>query len=196
VTVEEEIKMRRIMYVVVITFVMAFSYSTSVADHVTINYRVNDVASVKSDGAETGNLDVFGLTIPQEVIGKRIDAVIVEFYLDADHTLETTRTEYVPVCVSPVLMRPEPTTTVARDLNTAVTVPVHVGGGQRATADITSLVRDWIAKSETNHDLTIGLTDEAAKTSSISMRSDGYGDDTVVRVTYYYSDRLGGRAPR
>lgn len=188
--------MRKSLYIVVVMIVMVFSCSTSFAGHVTINYRINDIASVEPVSGEKDNLHIVDMTIPQEVIGKRLDAVIIEFYLDVEHTLATQSIEYFPVSVSPALYQLETEGIMTLDLSKAVTLPVRAGSSRHVSMDITSLVKDLLEKAETHENLVIGLTDEVTTISSINMRSDGFDEDTVIRVTYYYGDRFGGKAPR
>lgn len=152
-----------------------------------------DGQSLNSGTTERGPHYVVSLAIPEDVFGKRLDTVMLEFYVDveADESIEMEGftpsievyplSEAVQVGRSPRFITAHPTSR-----------PVALGNGQRVTVDITDIVKGWIDAPSTNHGLVIGSF-SGPKLGGLIVRSDVMEGGNALQATFFYQNRFGQR---
>ncbi len=171
--------------------VMALIVMPSLVGAKTVVVKVEAQELVKGS-FERGSYIVVNLPIPEDVIGKRLDAVILEFYLDVAAD-EAVGNEYVPsvevyplteanrVGRSPVYSALHPTSR-----------PVEIGVRQRVQVDISSIVRGWIAEPSTNFGVIIGSF-SGPLLDDLNVRSDVLEGGFAIQATFFYQNRFGQR---
>jgi hypothetical protein len=132
------------------------------------------------------------LALPEEVIGKRLDTVLLEFYVDVagDEEIEidyTPSIEVFPLSEAPQTLRMPRYTT-----SHPSSQPVAIGEGRRVTVDITDIVKGWIESPSTNHGLIIGSF-SGPKPGDLDLRSDVIGSGNALQATFFYQNRFGQR---
>ncbi len=150
-------------------------------------------ANVSSQGAEDrGSFHVFTVDIPEDVIGKRLDTVLLEFQIDVA-IAEGEVAERVPVVgVYPLTERPPLGGAPAFASSFATARNVKSQDGQTILVDITDIVRGWIAEPASNHGLVIGSF-TGAKLSKLDLESNAIEPGKAARLTYFYQNRFGDR---
>ena len=175
----------------VISLILASSIAVVVsAKSITVEISAQAVANGASD--ERGAYYVFELEVPEEVIGKRLDTVLLEFYVDvaADEEIEidyTPSVEVFPLTASLQVGR-------APSFSTShpSTRPILVGEGRRVTVDITDIVKAWIESPPTNHGLIMGSF-RGPRPGQLQLRSDVIGGGNVMKATFFFQNRTGQR---
>jgi hypothetical protein len=147
---------------------------------------------LSSGTTERGVYYVVNLPVPEEVVGKRLDTVLLEFYVDVEAD-ESITIEYSPAIevfplseASQVGRSPQFTT------SHPTSRPVALGDGQRVMVDITDIVKGWIASPSTNHGLVIGSF-SGPKAGTLNVRSDLVGNGKALQATFFYQNRFGQR---
>lgn len=150
-------------------------------------------ASVSSQAAEDrGSVHVFAVEIPEDVVGKRLDTVLLEFQVDVG-LAEDELAEMAPVVgVYPLTEQlslersPVFTSTFASSRN------VRAEDGQTILVDITEIVRGWLDEPSSNHGLVVGSFG-GAKLAKLELSTDAIAPGKVARVTFFYQNRFGDR---
>ena len=151
-----------------------------------------DSQNLTATNSELGAYYVFSLPFPEEVLGKRVDSVTLEFFVDVkpDAAIET---EYVPSIdvfplTAPWQVGREPA--FSRDYPTSR--PIALGEGNYVTIDVTDVVKRWIAAPSSNHGLLIG-TFSGPTVGDLDVRSDLLGNGKAIQATFFYQNRFGNR---
>ena len=135
---------------------------------------------------------VLDFEIPSDVIGKRLDSVLLEFYVDAS-LKEGVASEYSPLIE--IYPLNDDFTGDGSPSFTSVSAAVRnvkVGSGKRVLMNITDIVGKWITDPNSKHGLIIGsLT--GIKSSEFVLCNDVLGGGIVARVTFQYQNRFGGK---
>ena len=151
-----------------------------------------DSESLTARESERGTSYVVDFAVPEEVAGKRLDTVLLEFYVDieADDAIETDyfpSIEVFPLSATPQLGRE---ITFSRAFPTSR--PVALGEGQLVSVDITDIVKGWIASPSTNHGVVIGSF-SGPSVDGLDVRNNLIGEGKALRITYFYQNRFGDR---
>ncbi len=162
---------------------------TATSKNVTV--RV-DSQSLTAGTSERGAYYVVSLAIPDEVLGKRLDSVLLEFYVDVAPDA-TIGVEYAPSIevfplTAPLQVGRQPTFSTAHPTSR----PVALGEGRHVMIDITDIVKGWIASPSTNHGLVIGSFG-GPKNGGLAVRNDLLGNGKAVQATFFYQNRFGQR---
>jgi hypothetical protein len=151
--------------------------------------------SLSSGTTDRGAYYVLNLPVPEDVIGKRLDTVLLEFYVDVEAD-ETIKFDYAPsIEVFPLTETSQlgrsPQFTTAHPTSR----PVALGDGQRVLLDITDIVKGWIESPSTNHGLVIGAF-SGPKAGALNVRNDVIGSGKALQATFFYQNRFGQRVSR
>lgn len=180
--------MRKIFFVmlsVCLLFVMA---GVATAKRVIVSIPSEQVVTGNS---ERGNYYVVSVTVPQDVVGKRLDSVFLEFAADISRANEEDSVAVARIGVYP-LTQAIGESSPRFDSTVSSSLPVAIGASRHIKLDITQTVKAWIETPNGNHGLVIGaLTGPAVGLAT--LKTSGLGPETAVRLTYYYQDRSGER---
>ena len=174
--------------------ILMMAFLAAVASHVDAKRAVVKVAAqdLVTGSFERGKYVVVSLPIPEEVMGKRLDAVILEFFVDAASD-ELFDAQFMPsielyplveanrVDRSPVYLTGYPTSR-----------PVALGERQHVQVDIGDIVRRWIAQPATNFGLIIGSF-SGPVLDDLEVRSDVLDGGHAIQATFHYQNRFGQR---
>lgn len=148
--------------------------------------------NLSSGTTDRGTYYVLNLTVPEEVVGKRLDTVLLEFYVDVQAD-ESIRIEYSPsIEVFPLSEVAQVGRSPQFRTSYPTSQPVALGDGQRVMVDITDVVKGWIAEPSTNHGLVIGSF-SGPKAGDLNVRSDVIGSGKALQATFFYQNRFGQR---
>ncbi len=147
---------------------------------------------LQSGTSERGGYYVVTLPVPEELSGKRLDAVLLTFYVDVapDASIEMDYSPSVEVFPLTMALQSGRTPVFSRDHPTSR--PVALGEERLVTVEITDIVRGWITAPSTNHGLVIGSFG-GPKVGGLDVRSDVLGNGTAIQVTFFYQGRFGQR---
>ncbi len=170
---------------------LALLLAASSVDAKSVTVRL-DAQSITSGTSDRGPYYVVSLSVPEELAGKRLDAVLLEFYVDVapDASLDP---EYTPsIDVYPLTAAAQPNRTPVFSRNYPSSFPVALGESRRVSVDITGIVKEWIASPSANYGLVIGSFG-GPKISDLDVRNDVLGSGQSLQVTFFYQNRFGGR---
>ncbi len=175
-----------------ITFlVIALILMPSLVDAKTVVVKV-DAQDLVKGSFERGPYIVVNLPIPEDVIGKRLDAVILEVYLDVAAD-EAVGNEYVPsVEVYPLTETNRGDRAPNYSALHPTSRPVAIGMRQRVQVDISSIVRAWIAQPTTNFGLIIGSF-SGPVLDDLDVTNDVLEGGYAIQATFVYQNRFGQR---
>jgi hypothetical protein len=152
------------------------------------------MGSLDARSGVRGDYYVVDFAVPDEVIGKRLDSVLLELAVDVSATSPEDSDVTPVVGVFPLSQSFASSGPGAPVFETGVASvrPVAVGDNRMLTMDITDIVKGWIAAPATNHGLIIGTLSGPA-VGTISLKSATLGPSTALRVTFFYQNRFGER---
>lgn len=174
---------------IVCLLVVVFAASSIDAKSVTVRL---DSQSITSGTSDRGPYYVVNLALPEEVAGKRLDAVLLEFYVDVapDASLDP---EYTPsIDVYSLTAAAQTDRMPVFSTNHPSSFPLALGESRRVSVDITNIVKWWIASPSTNYGLVIGSFG-GPKVSDLDVRNDVLGGGKSLQATFFYQNRFGGR---
>jgi hypothetical protein len=184
--------MRHLFTYVLVVAALAAVIGTASAKNATITLPIGGLDA--RSGAR-GDYYVVDFAVPDEVIGKRLDSVLLELALDVSANSPEDSDNAPVVGVFPLsqsLASSGPSATPLFETGVASVRPVAVGDNRMLTIDITDIVKGWIAAPATNHGLIIGTLSGPA-VGTISLKSAALGPSTALRVTFFYQNRFGDR---
>lgn len=161
------------------------------ADAKSLAVRI-DAQSLQSGTSERGTFYFVDLQVPAEISDKRLDAVLLEFYVDVapDESIED---EYTPsIEVYPLAAPFQRGRTPVYSAAHPTSRPIALGTTQRVTVDVTDIVRSWITTPSTNHGLIIGSFG-GPRIGDLDVRNDVLGGNTAIQATFFYQNRFGQR---
>ena len=167
---------------------------TIAASHVDAKRTVVKVPAqdIVTGSFERGKYIVVNLPIPEEITGKRLDAVILEFYVDAAPS-ELIDAEFVPsVEVYPLSEANRANRSPVYSTAYPTSRPVAIGERQRVQVDIGDIVRGWIAQPSTNFGLIIGSF-SGPVIDDVNVRGDVLDGGHAIQATFFYQHRFGQR---
>lgn len=137
-------------------------------------------------------LHTFTVDIPSDVLGKRLDTVLLEF--DVDVVLDSSEhPDMSPmIAVFPLEEQYSASRSPVYSTSYSSARNINVGTGQRVQVDITEIVRRWIENPSSNHGLILGSF-TGPKVSTLNLRSDVVAAGKAARVTFFYQNRFGQR---
>jgi hypothetical protein len=149
------------------------------------------MSAVDARSDERGNYYVASFDVPAEVVGKRLDSVFLDFIVDASPTEAAVAGAAPFVSVCPLK---EQFTGSSPKFEAKVSSmrPVPMGENQKVRADVTDIVKAWIANPTGNHGIVIG-TLTGPKVGTVALKSEALAAGTALRLTFFYQDRFGGR---
>jgi len=143
--------------------------------------------------SDRGIYHVVDLAIPEEISGKRLDTVMLEFYVDVAANEELDMEGFVPsIEVYPLSEAVQVGRTPRFTSSYPTSRPVALGERQRVMVDITDVVKGWIGSPETNHGLVIGSFGGPVL-GGLDVRDDVIGSGTAIQATFFYQNRFGQR---
>jgi hypothetical protein len=163
-----------------------FVYSKSVVVRV-------EAQNLDARTSERGPNYVVSLPVPEEVSGKRLDSVLLEFYVDVERAESIEEIDYFPsIEVFPLSAAPQVGRALAFTRSHPTSRPVALGEGQRVMVDITDIVRGWMESPSTNYGLVIGSF-SGPSVGDLDVRGDVIGGGTAIQATFFYQNRFGQR---
>ncbi len=178
--------------ILVASLLFAFVVSAGVAHAKSVLVRV-DAQSLDMRASERGPNYIVSVPIPEEVSGKRLDTVLLEFYVDVERAESVEEIDYFPsIEVFPLSAAPQVGRQLSFSRSHPTSRPVPLGEGQRVTIDITDVVKGWIESPSTNHGLVIGSFG-GPPIGDLSVRGDVIGGGTAIQATFFYQNRFGQR---
>ena len=164
----------------------------------TISVPINQVAA---HSGERGQFYILEVNLPEDMAGKRLDSVFLEFAVDVTPLSQEDSVTVTPeVGVFPLTQTYQggigrsPGNDTEPEFKTLVPSlrPVAAGETRLVNMDITEIVRTWISNPATNHGLVIGsLTGPAVAT--VTLKESIPGDSSAVKITFFYQNRFGDR---
>jgi hypothetical protein len=159
------------------------------------------IEEVDAYTGQRGDFYVVGIALPDDMAGKRLDGVFLEFAVDAAPlSLEDS-------VASPVVgVFPLSEAFVGRGSgdgpgqdadpvfeSTVPSVrPVRVGVNRVLKMDITDIVKGWMNEPESNHGLVIGAL-TGPEVGIVALKDELPGSESAIRVTFLYQNRFGDR---
>lgn len=137
-------------------------------------------------------MHVFEFGIPEDVVGKRLDSVILEFQIDVGLAQEERADATPVIAVYPLneSLRPGQSPVFTGTFASARNVLPEAG--QTLVVDITDIVRGWVEEPSSNRGLVIGSF-TGAKLSKLDLNPDAIDTGKAARVTFFYQNRFGDR---
>jgi hypothetical protein len=141
---------------------------------------------------DRGTYYVVNLRVPGEVIGARLDTVLLEFYVDvaADVSVGEEYTPSLEVYPLTEALREGQRPRFATDYPSTRTV--SIGEGLHVLVDITEIVKHWIATPGSNYGFVVGSF-SGPKMGDFDVRNDLLALGKLVRATFFYQNRFGER---
>lgn len=154
--------------------------------------RLNE-QTLTTGTSDRGTYHVVDLAIPEEIAGKRLDTVMLEFYVDVAANEELEMEGFVPsIEVYPLSEAVQVGRAPRFTSSYPTSRPVALGEGRRVTVDITDIVKGWIESPSTNHGLVIGSF-SGPVVGDLDVRDDVIGNGTAIQATFFYQNRFGQR---
>jgi hypothetical protein len=164
---------------------------TTLARNVTITIPMQEVGVRES---ARGEFYVVKFDLPVDLAGKRLDSVFLDFVVDASPTSEAEADATPLIAVYPLTAAATgPSLEYESDVPSVR--PIAMGDEQKVRADITDIVKGWLADPSGNHGLVIGALD-GPDVARVSIKSDGLAPGTTVRLTFFYQNRSGERVSK
>lgn len=139
---------------------------------------------------DRGSLHVFAIEVPNDVYGKRLDMVVLEFQVDVTLS-ESEYPDMTPaIAAYPLVERLLPAGAPVLSKSYASARNVRAGDAQTILVDITDIVRAWIAKPSSNYGLVVGSF-TGPKLGKLDLKRDAVGSGKVARLTFFYQNRFG-----
>lgn len=135
---------------------------------------------------------ILNIVVPDDVIGKRLDAVLLEFYVDV------SLKEDVIYSQSPVIeIYPLETEYDGVSIPRFIEAPsmvrnVRVGDGKMVIVNITDIIKHWISNPGSNKGIIIGSLTKSKK-GIFNLRTDRYGNEIIAKVRYCFQNRFGNQ---
>jgi len=158
------------------------------------------IGAVEVKSGERGNFYIVSVSIPNDVAGKRLDRVLIEFAVDATPTSLEDSVASPAVGVFPLTQTyagegigGAPGIDASPVIESAVPSvrPLMTGENRLVRMDITTIVRGWVANPSSNHGLVIGsLT--GPEVGTVTLKDELPRSDNAVRVRFFYQNRFGG----
>jgi hypothetical protein len=179
---------RHKLLVILAVCAVATLAGTAFAKNVTISIPMEDVA-VKS--GERGDCYVVKFTLPADLAGKRLDSVFLDFVVDASPANPEAAETALLVGVFP--LTEAATDAPLRYLSDVPSVrPISLGENRPVRADITDIVRGWLANPSTHHGLVVGAL-TGPEVGTVELQDAVLGSGVAFRVTFFYQNRSGER---
>jgi hypothetical protein len=137
-----------------------------------------------------GTSYVVQFDLPEDLHGKRLDSVFLDFVVDASPTDET-EADAAPLISAFPLTSSSAGGTLEYEGDGPTSRPVAMRGNQNVRIDITQIVAGWLAAPSGNHGIVIG-TLSGPSVGTISLRSTAM-NGFALRLTFFYQDRSGER---
>ena len=157
------------------------------AKNITLELKSSQVSSYNTE--DDAFYHVLTFDVPEDVIGKRLDSVILEFYIDA--SLKPGVAEENSAVIE---VRSLSESFSGRGVPSFVSVypgarHILIGDGKRVALDITDIVKVWIATPSKNHGLIIGSF-AGSRDGVFELRSDVLRSGVFATVTFFYQNRF------
>jgi hypothetical protein len=174
----------------VVTICVTLVASAALGKSTTVSVPVSQVGTYSGD---RGQFYVVNLSLPAEIAGKQLDAVILEFAVDASALSLEDSVVSPRVGVFPLTQAytagvdahaPGRATAPVYATNVSSTRPVGRGSNRTIKMDVTDIVKGWIASPSTNHGFVIG-TLTGPDVGRVSLRGE------ALRATFLYENGFG-----
>ncbi|HEX6791143.1 MAG TPA: hypothetical protein VF247_07525 [Candidatus Krumholzibacteria bacterium] len=158
--------------------------------------------SISVRSGPRGDLYAVRIAVPEGVVGKQLDTVVIEFALDISSISEEDSLATPVVGVYPLTrefsdavlrqgtVEPMDPTSYQGEVSSAR--PVVIGQNRVIRMDITRIVRGWIAEPSSNHGLVIGSI-TGPVVGAVYLSDEALASGSPLRVAFFYQDRSGGR---
>jgi hypothetical protein len=135
---------------------------------------------------------VVNLPVPSEVIGKRLDTVLLEFYVDvapdgSNGDDVSPAIEVLPLAEALAANGSPRFTTSHPSVR-----PLSFGEDRKVLVDVTDIVKGWIAEPSSNHGLIVGSF-RGPKLGGLDVKSNVVAPGKVLQATFFYQNRFGQR---
>jgi hypothetical protein len=164
---------------------------TALARNATITIPLQQISMRES---ARGDSYVVKFELPADLAGKRLDSVFLDFVVDASPTSEAEADATPLITVYPLTAA---ATGPSLEYESAVPSvrPIAMGEDQNVQADITDIVKGWLASPSSNYGLVIGAL-AGPEVATVSLKSDALAAGTALRVTFFYQNRSGERVSK
>jgi hypothetical protein len=154
------------------------------------------IQQVRTHSGERGQFYVINVTIPEDVLGKRLDSVMMEFatsatLLSLEDSLATPVVGVFPLTQAYSETRSATGGVVAPAFNEIVpsSRPISLGEHRVLRMDITEIARQWLDEPVNNFGLVIGsLT--GPRVGLVTLDDMLPGSDFAVRITFFFQDSV------
>jgi hypothetical protein len=168
------------------------------AKEATVSIPMQQVSALS--GAN-GPFYIVKVALPEDIVGKRLDSVIMEFAVDAEQLSLEDSVATPMVGVFP-LTQAYSAGARADGVDTAPTFegvvpsarPIALGERSVVRMDITDVVKGWLDEPASNLGLVIGAL-TGPKVSTVTLNPTLPKSDFAIRVTFFYQNRFGDRVP-
>ncbi|HEX6790872.1 MAG TPA: hypothetical protein VF247_06150 [Candidatus Krumholzibacteria bacterium] len=184
---------RSLMHILVVCGLLVAG--TASAKNITVTLPMSSVDSYAND---RGSYYAVSVSVPADVIGKRLDTVLLEFAVNATATEDSAATPVVGVYplkrnadggISDAAGRID---TSAFEAIVPSARPVACGENRIVRVDITDIVKGWIKDPSSNHGLVFGsLTGPSVGT--VTLKDQLPSSDGAIQLTFFYQNRFGDR---
>lgn len=186
--------MKHFLLWLAITSLLATDAATAMAGNVSVSIPMNALRTVSG---ERGDFYVASIAVPGDVIGKRLDTVVVEFAVDVtplsvEDSLVTPLVGVYPLTRELSATGGGGSASVdpsAYKGNVPSVRPVANGQTRLLRMDITGIVNGWLRDPLTNHGLVIGSI-TGPVVGSVLLRDDALDPGIALRVTFYFQDPI------
>lgn len=166
--------------------VMAFA-DAALAKNMTIMLPMQQV-DVRENAR--GDCYVVKFDLPIDLVGKRLDSVFLDFVVDTTPT-SAAEADATPLIAVYPLMAAAAGPSLEYKSEVPSVRPVAMGEREKVRADITDIVKGWLADPSSNHGLVIGAL-AGPEVATVALKGDAF-DGAAIRVTFFYQNRSGER---
>lgn len=185
---------KHLSFLILSLFCLLLISSIALGKKVTLELRSSDFSKYSVSESSLNNFLVVNFNVPADVIGKRLDAVILEFYVNAS-LKEGVDEDHIPLIEIYPLTNAYSGVGVPNFSSSSSVRNLKLGESKRAVMDITEIVKNWVTNPTQKHGLIIGsLTGD--KSSEFTLRNDAIGGNIAAKITFYYQNRFGGKVSK
>jgi hypothetical protein len=182
--------MHNIVIIVMIVF-LALATLDSEAKSVILDLDNHNVSTHTDSGDSLRALTVLKFELPKELVGKRVDSALLEFYTDVSLVGEAFVDHSPVIEVYPLTKEFQGNETPSYARSRAVR-NINLGEVQSVKVDVTDIVRDWLSGVRANHGLIVGSL-SGGRAGDFALRQNALDDGVLARVRIHYQERFGNR---
>ena len=167
--------------------------------HTVLTIPPGNLTTYETQAEDRGSFFLLTFQVPAAVSGKAMDAVLLEFYVDAGaFGRRADLYENAGPGEPDAFMNDTPTIEIflpksnyqggvdadALDLTSRVAVPVRLGEDRRVVVDVTALVQEIVSGTKPNYGLVLGSI-TGMREGDFTIRSNRVGSGAVAKLLFY-----------